>query len=188
VIAVIGGPSEFVMMVFFGDSIICPISRNIDIRERLAHLATSHIPLDATRARRFRVGFLSCCTAEASLLVVGGSVRPPAITGHLLLSNFGGEGHSGRNWWASLVTVVLVFGLILNLSNKRIQRAVGWLNLPKDTLQLKLTFLVLMTAAILSEVVGTHAHHPLHATDRGVKGLFRMSATHCILTAHAGLN
>jgi len=75
----------------------------------------------------------------------------------VILSNFGGEGHSGRNWWASLVTVVLVFGLILNLSNRKIQRAVGWLNLPKDTLQLKLTFLVLMTAAILSEVVGTHA-------------------------------
>jgi Kef-type K+ transport system membrane component KefB len=75
----------------------------------------------------------------------------------VILSNFGGEGHSGRNWWASLVSVVLVFGLVLNLSNKRIQRAVGWLNLPKDTLQLKLTFLVLMTAAILSEVVGTHA-------------------------------
>lgn len=75
----------------------------------------------------------------------------------VILSNFGGEGHSGRNWWASLVTVVVVFGLILNLSNKKIQQAVGWLNLPKDTLQLKLTFLVLMTAAILSEVVGTHA-------------------------------
>lgn len=75
----------------------------------------------------------------------------------VILSNFGGEGHSGRNWWASLVSVVLVFGLVLNLSNKRIQRAVGWLNLPKDTLQLKLTFLVLMTAAILSEAVGTHA-------------------------------
>ena len=75
----------------------------------------------------------------------------------VILSNFGGEGHSGRNWWASLVTVVLVFGLILNLSNKKIQRAVGWLNLPKDTLQLKLTVLVLTTAAILSEVVGTHA-------------------------------
>jgi Kef-type K+ transport system membrane component KefB len=75
----------------------------------------------------------------------------------VILSNFGGEGHSGRNWWASLVSVVLVFGLVLNLSNKRMQRAVGWLNLPKDTLQLKLTFLVLMTAAILSEVVGTHA-------------------------------
>src|SRR5580692_2147498 len=75
----------------------------------------------------------------------------------VILSNFGGEGHSGRNWWASLVAVLLVFGLILNLSNKKIQRAVGWLNLPKDTLQLKLTFLVLMTAAIFSEVVGTHA-------------------------------
>ena len=75
----------------------------------------------------------------------------------VILSNFGGGGHSGRNWWASLVSVVLVFGLVLNLSNKRMQRAVGWLNLPKDTLQLKLTFLVLMTAAILSEVVGTHA-------------------------------
>jgi Kef-type K+ transport system membrane component KefB len=75
----------------------------------------------------------------------------------VILSNFGGEGHSGRNWWASLVTVLLVFGLILNLSNNKIQRAVGWLNLPKETLQLKLTFLVLTTAAILSEVVGTHA-------------------------------
>jgi Kef-type K+ transport system membrane component KefB len=75
----------------------------------------------------------------------------------VILSNFGGEGHSGRNWWASLVTVLVVFGLILNLSNKRIQRAVGWLNLPKDTLQLKLTFLVVMTAAIFSQVVGTHA-------------------------------
>ncbi len=75
----------------------------------------------------------------------------------VILSNFGGEGHSGRNWWASLVTVLLVFGLILNLSNSRIQRAVGWLNLPKDTLRLKLTFLVLMTAAIFSQVVGTHA-------------------------------
>jgi|HubBroStandDraft_1064217.scaffolds.fasta_scaffold00451_21 Kef-type K+ transport system membrane component KefB len=75
----------------------------------------------------------------------------------VILSNFGGEGHSGRNWWASLVSVLLVFGLILNLSNKKIQRAVGWLNLPKDTLQLKLTFLVLLTAAIFSEVVGTHA-------------------------------
>ena len=75
----------------------------------------------------------------------------------VILSNFGGDGHSGRNWWASLVSVVLVFGLILNLSNRKIQRAVGWLNLPKETLQLKLTFLVLTTAAILSEVVGTHA-------------------------------
>lgn len=75
----------------------------------------------------------------------------------VILSNFGGEGHSARNWWASLVTVLLVFALILNLSNKRIQRAVGWLNLPQDTLQLKLTFLVLMTAAIFSEVAGTHA-------------------------------
>jgi predicted Kef-type K+ transport protein len=75
----------------------------------------------------------------------------------IILSSFGGAGHSGRNWWASLVTVVLVFGLILNLSNQRIQRAVGWLNLSKETLQLKLTFLVLVTAAIFSEVVGTHA-------------------------------
>jgi Kef-type K+ transport system membrane component KefB len=75
----------------------------------------------------------------------------------VILSNFGGEGHSGRNWWASLVAVLLVFGLILNLSNQKIQRAVGWLNLPKDTLQLKLTFLVLTTAAIFSEVVGTQA-------------------------------
>jgi len=75
----------------------------------------------------------------------------------VILSNFGGEGHSGHNWWASLVSVMVVFALLLNLSNKRIQRAVGWLNLPKDTLQLKLTFLVLMSAAILSEVLGTHA-------------------------------
>ncbi|HEY9072747.1 MAG TPA: cation:proton antiporter, partial [Desulfobaccales bacterium] len=75
----------------------------------------------------------------------------------VILSNFGGQGHSGRNLWASLVTVLLVFGLILNLSNTRMQRAVGWLNLPKDTLQLKLTFLVLLTAAIFSQVVGTHA-------------------------------
>jgi len=75
----------------------------------------------------------------------------------VILSNFGGEGHSGRNWWASLVAVLLVFGLILNLSNPKIQRAVGWLNLPKDTLQLKLTFLVVMMSAIFSQVVGTHA-------------------------------
>jgi Kef-type K+ transport system membrane component KefB len=75
----------------------------------------------------------------------------------VILSNFGGEGHSGRNWWASLVAVLLVFALILNLSNEKMQRAVGWLNLPKDTLQLKLTFLVLMTAAVFSQVVGTHA-------------------------------
>jgi Kef-type K+ transport system membrane component KefB len=75
----------------------------------------------------------------------------------VILSNFGGEGHTGRNLWVSLVMVLLVFGLLLNLSNKRMQRAVGWLNLPKDTLQLKLTFLVVMTAAIFSQVVGTHA-------------------------------
>lgn len=75
----------------------------------------------------------------------------------VILSNFGGDGQTGRNLWGSLVTVLLVFGLILNLSNKKIQRAVGWLNLPKDTLQLKLTFLVLLTAAIFSQVAGTHA-------------------------------
>jgi len=75
----------------------------------------------------------------------------------VILSNFGGDGRSGRNLWASLVMVLLVFGLLLNLSNKRMQRAVGWLNLPKDTLQLKLTFLVVMTAAIFTQVVGTHA-------------------------------
>ncbi len=75
----------------------------------------------------------------------------------VILSNFGGEGHTGRNLWASLVTVLVVFGLILNLSNTKMQRAVGWLNLPKDTLQLKLTFLVVMTAAIFSQVAGTHA-------------------------------
>jgi Kef-type K+ transport system membrane component KefB len=75
----------------------------------------------------------------------------------VILSNFGEEGQHGRNVWVSLTMVLIVFGLILNLSNKRIQRAVGWLNLPKDTLQLKLTFLVVMTAAIFSQVVGTHA-------------------------------
>lgn len=75
----------------------------------------------------------------------------------VILSNFGGEGQSGRNLWVSLIMVLLVFGLLLNLSNQRIQRAVGWLNLPKDTLQLKLIFLVLTTAAIFSQVVGTHA-------------------------------
>jgi Kef-type K+ transport system membrane component KefB len=75
----------------------------------------------------------------------------------VILSNFGGDGQTGRSLWGSLVTVLLVFGLILNLSNKKIQRAVGWLNLPKDTLQLKLTFLVLLTAAIFSQVAGTHA-------------------------------
>jgi Kef-type K+ transport system membrane component KefB len=53
--------------------------------------------------------------------------------------------------------VLIVFVLLLNLSNQRIQRAVGWLNLPKDTLQLKLTFLVLVAAAIFSQVAGTHA-------------------------------
>lgn len=75
----------------------------------------------------------------------------------VILSNFGEEGQHGRSIWLSLTMVLIVFGLILNLSNKRIQRAVGWLNLPKDTLQLKLTFLVVMTAAIFSQVAGTHA-------------------------------
>ena len=75
----------------------------------------------------------------------------------VILSNFGGEGHSARNWWASLVTVIVIFGLILNLSNQRIQRAVGWLSFPKDTLLLKLTFLVLITAAMFSQFAGTHA-------------------------------
>jgi K+:H+ antiporter len=75
----------------------------------------------------------------------------------VILSSFGGDGQTGRNLWASLVAVLLVFGLILNLSNPRIQHAVGWLNLPKETLQLKLTFLVVMTAAIFSQVAGTHA-------------------------------
>jgi Kef-type K+ transport system membrane component KefB len=75
----------------------------------------------------------------------------------VILSNFGGAGRAGRTLWASLVVVVLVFGLILNLSNRRIQRAVVWLNLPKETLQLKLTFLVVTTAAIISQVTGTHA-------------------------------
>ena len=75
----------------------------------------------------------------------------------VVLSNFGEEGQHGRNLWVSLAMVLIVFGLLLNLSNKRIQQAVGWLNLPKDTLQLKLTFLVLVAAAIFSQVVGTHA-------------------------------
>ncbi len=75
----------------------------------------------------------------------------------VILSNFGGAGQRGHNLWASLVTVLLIFGLLLNLSGKRIQRAVVWLNLPKETLQLKLTFLVLMMAAILTQVAGTHA-------------------------------
>ncbi len=75
----------------------------------------------------------------------------------VILSNFGEEGQHGRNFWVSLAMVLIVFALILNLSNKRVQRAVGWLNLPKNTLQLKLTFLVVITAAILSQVAGTHA-------------------------------
>lgn len=75
----------------------------------------------------------------------------------VILSNFGAAGRAGRNLWASVVVVLLVFGLILNLSNKRIQRAVVWLNLPKETLQLKLTFLVVTTAAIIAQVTGTHA-------------------------------
>lgn len=75
----------------------------------------------------------------------------------VILRNFGGNGRAGRNLWASLTVVFLVFGLILNLSNKRIQRAVVWLNLPKETLQLKLTFLVVTTAAIIAQVTGTHA-------------------------------
>jgi Kef-type K+ transport system membrane component KefB len=75
----------------------------------------------------------------------------------VILSNFGGAGRAGRNLGASLMVVLLVFGLILNLSNRRIQRAVVWLNLPKETLQLKLTFLVCITAAIIAQVTGTHA-------------------------------
>lgn len=75
----------------------------------------------------------------------------------VILSNFGVEGQHGHNLWFSLLMVVIVFALLLNLSNQRIQRAVGWLNLPKDTLQLKLTFLVLVAAAIFSAVAGTHA-------------------------------
>lgn len=75
----------------------------------------------------------------------------------VILSNFGEEGQHGRNVWVSLAMVLVVFILLLNLSNKRIQRAVGWLNLPKDTLQLKLTFLVVISAAIFSQAAGTHA-------------------------------
>lgn len=75
----------------------------------------------------------------------------------VILRSFGEEGQRGHSLWASLVMVLIVFGLLLNLSNQRIQRAVGWLNLPKDTLKLKLTFLVLVAAAIFSAVAGTHA-------------------------------
>ncbi|MGA2738716.1 MAG: cation:proton antiporter [Bryobacteraceae bacterium] len=75
----------------------------------------------------------------------------------VVLSNFGEEGQHGRNLGGSLLMALIVFAFLLNLSNRRIQRAVGWLNLPKDTLQLKLTFLVLVAAAIFSQVVGTHA-------------------------------
>jgi Kef-type K+ transport system membrane component KefB len=38
-----------------------------------------------------------------------------------------------------------------------VQRALGRFNLPKDALHLKLSFLVLVSAAILSEGLGTHA-------------------------------
>ena len=74
----------------------------------------------------------------------------------VVLSNFGEAGQHGQNFWASVLMVLIVFALLLNLSNKRIQRAVGRLSLPKDTLQLKLTFLVLVAAAIFSQMVGTH--------------------------------
>jgi len=96
------------------------------------------------------LGFIIMTSATVSDLVGWGLFA-------VILSNFGEEGQHGRNWGASLVMVLLVFALILNLSNQRIQRAVGWLNLPKDTLLLKLTFLVLITAAIFSQVAGTHA-------------------------------
>jgi Kef-type K+ transport system membrane component KefB len=96
------------------------------------------------------LGFIIMTTATVNDLIGWGLFA-------VILSNFGGEGHSGRNRWASLVVVLLVFGLILSLSNKRIQRAVAWLNLPKETLQLKLTFLVVTTAAIIAQVTGTHA-------------------------------
>ena len=96
------------------------------------------------------LGFIIMTTATVNDLIGWGLFA-------VILSNFGGEGHSGRNLWASLVVVLLVFGLILSLSNKRIQRAVAWLNLPKETLQLKLTFLVVTTAAIIAQVTGTHA-------------------------------
>jgi Kef-type K+ transport system membrane component KefB len=75
----------------------------------------------------------------------------------VVLSNFGEEGQHGRDLSVSLLMALIVFAILLNLSNRRIQRAVGWLNLPKDTLQLKLTFLVLIAAAIFSQAVGTHA-------------------------------
>jgi Kef-type K+ transport system membrane component KefB len=75
----------------------------------------------------------------------------------VILSNFGEEGQHGRNLWVSLAMVLVVFALILSLSNEKVQRAVGWLNLPKDTLLLKLTFLVIVAAAIFSQAVGTHA-------------------------------
>jgi Kef-type K+ transport system membrane component KefB len=74
----------------------------------------------------------------------------------VVLSNFGEAGQHGRDLSVSLLMALIVFAILLNLSNSGIQRAVGWLNLPKDTLQLKLTFLVLVAAAIFSQAVGTH--------------------------------
>lgn len=96
------------------------------------------------------LGFIIMTTATVNDLIGWGLFA-------VILSNFGGEGRSGRDLWASLVVVVLVFGLILSLSNKRIQGAVVRLNLPKETLQLKLTFLVVTTSAIIAQVTGTHA-------------------------------
>lgn len=73
----------------------------------------------------------------------------------LILTNFGHDG--GRSLGASLVSVLAVFALALNLSNRRIQRAVRWLNLPRETLLLKLTFLVVLATAVFSQAIGTHA-------------------------------
>jgi Kef-type K+ transport system membrane component KefB len=103
---------------------------------------------------------LNLIKTELGLIIMSAAMLDDLVGWGLfavILSNFGGAGRAGRTLWASLVVVLLVFGLILNLSNKRIQRAVVWLNLPKETLQLKLTFLVVTTAAIIAQVTGTHA-------------------------------
>jgi Kef-type K+ transport system membrane component KefB len=75
----------------------------------------------------------------------------------VILRNFGEKGHNGRSFPASVLMVLIVLALLLNLSNKRVQRAVGRLGLDKNTFQLKLTFLVLIAAAIFSQVAGIHA-------------------------------
>jgi hypothetical protein len=62
----------------------------------------------------------------------------------VILSNFGGEGHTGRNLVGEPGGGGAGFWIDPESLKQTMQRAVGWLNLPKDTLQLKLTFLVLI--------------------------------------------